>query len=37
MIDETNLDPRIHIRDAYLFAAPVVCDMPSVQGSYFSL
>jgi len=35
MIEESTLDPRIRIRDAYLFAAPVVCDMNSVKGSCF--
>jgi len=31
MIGDTALDPRIRIRDAYLFAAPIVCDMTSVR------
>jgi hypothetical protein len=27
------LDPRVRIRDAYLFVSPVVCDIPFVRGS----
>lgn len=36
MVNELReLGPNIHVRDAYLFAAPILCDVVSAGGDSF--
>ncbi len=35
-MNDKDLPQYIELRNAYLFAAPILCDRPSVQGTFIS-